>query len=36
MFAANVFDHVLDSGHWAFFENLHIELNLPASDKWYG
>lgn len=29
MFAASVFDHVLDSEHWHFFENLGIELHLP-------
>ena len=29
MFAASVFDHVLDSEHWHFFENLGIEFHLP-------
>lgn len=29
MFAANAFEHVLDTNVWHFFENLHIELVLP-------
>lgn len=29
MFAADVFEHVLDSSEWHFFENLGIHLHLP-------
>lgn len=28
LFAASPFDHVIDSGHWGFFENLGLELHL--------
>lgn len=27
--AASVFDHVLDTSHWHFFTNLHLEFTLP-------
>lgn len=30
--AASAFDHVNDSGHWPFFESLHLELHLPGHE----
>ena len=33
MFAESAFDHVLDTNHWHFFENvgLHLSQGLPKS-----